>query len=79
VLDSHGAATRLIVRVRAGHSYRFHRLPAWLSEPSIRLVHFVMQRKQLLEIAWRAESSSGKIPETGLFPGIEGKFAPSDS
>jgi len=79
VLDSHGATTRLIVRVRAGHSYRFHRLPAWLSEPSIRLVHFVMQRKQLLEIAWRAESSSGKIRETGLFPGIAGKFAPSDS
>jgi hypothetical protein len=79
VLEPRGDATRLIVRVSAAARYRFHGLPAWLSDPAMRLGHFVMQRKQLLEIAWRAESSSGKIPETGLFPGIEGKFAPSDS
>ena len=56
-------ATRLIVRVRAGQSYRFRRLPAWLSDPAIRIVHFVMQRKQLLEIARRVEFSSCKIPD----------------
>jgi hypothetical protein len=57
VLESRGDGTRLIVRVRAGRSYRFHRLPVWLSGWAIRLVHFVMQRKQLLEIAQRLESS----------------------
>jgi len=48
-----GNATRLIVRVRAGRDYRFHGLPAWISDPAIRLVHFVMERKQLLGIAER--------------------------
>ena len=52
--------TRLIVRVRADEGYRFHRLPKWLSGPAIRFVHFVMQRKQLIGIAQRAESS-GKV------------------
>ena len=61
VLEPRGDATRLIVRVRAGQPYRFHQLPAWLSVPLIRLVHFVMQRKQLLEISRRVESSTGRI------------------
>jgi hypothetical protein len=52
-----GGATRLIVRARGAHGYRFHGLPSWLSKAVIRLVHFVMQRKQLLEIARRVESS----------------------
>ena len=52
-----GDTTRLIVRVRAGQGYRFHGLPVWLSEPAIRLVHFVMQRKQLLGITRRVETS----------------------
>jgi hypothetical protein len=77
VLDSHAATTRLIVRVRAAQSYRFHRLPAWLSEPSIRLAHFVMQRKQLLEIAWRAERSSRTFSRRDYSPRIEGNFARS--
>jgi hypothetical protein len=51
-------ATRLIVRVRGGQGYRFHGLPLWLSDPAIRLVHFVMQRKQLLGIAHRVQSST---------------------
>ena len=54
-----GRSTRLIVRARAGRSYRFHGLPAWLSVPLARLVHFVMQRKQLLGIARRVESANG--------------------
>jgi hypothetical protein len=54
-----GDSTRLIVRARGGHSYRFHGLPAWLSLPLARFIHFLMQRKQLLEIARRAETASG--------------------
>jgi hypothetical protein len=49
-------STRLLVRVRAAEGYRFHRLPTPLSQALIRLVHFVMERKQLLGIARRAES-----------------------
>ena len=45
--------TRLIVRNRAARGYGFHRLPMW----AIGLGHFVMQRKQLLGIARRAEGS----------------------
>jgi hypothetical protein len=53
-----GNTTRLIVRVRGGQGYRFHALPEWLSTPAIRLVHFVMQRKQLLGITRRVEGST---------------------
>jgi hypothetical protein len=57
VLAERGShATRLIVRVRGAQSYRFHGLPSWLSKLAIRLVHFAMQRKQLLGIARRVES-----------------------
>lgn len=48
-----GGTTRLIVRVRGGQGYRFRRLPLWLSIPTIRLVHFVMERKQLLGLSCR--------------------------
>jgi hypothetical protein len=47
--------TRLVVRVRGGPGYRFHGLPLWLTRLVVRLVHFIMQRKQLLGIAMRAE------------------------
>jgi hypothetical protein len=49
--------TRLIVRARGARSYRFHGLPWWLSKPVARIVHYVMQRRQLLGIAGRVESS----------------------
>src|SRR6185295_11567909 len=48
--------TRLIVRARGGPGYRFHGLPLLLTRVAIRVVHFVMQRKQLLGIATRAET-----------------------
>src|SRR4029453_12530212 len=48
---------RLIGRARGARGYRFHGLPSWLSKPIVRLVHFVMQRKQLLELARRVEYS----------------------
>lgn len=51
-----GGRTRLLVRVRGGQGYRFHGLPLWLTKIVIRVVHFVMQRKQLLGIVDRAES-----------------------
>lgn len=48
--------TRLIVRARASNDYRFHRLPKAMGLLMARMVHFVMERKQLLEIARRAET-----------------------
>jgi hypothetical protein len=47
--------TRLVVRVRAGRGYAFHGLPWWLARRIVPVVHFVMQREQLLGIARRAE------------------------
>ena len=47
--------TRLVVRARAGDDYRFHGLPKAMGLLLARMVHFVMERKQLLEIARRAE------------------------
>ena len=47
--------TRLIVRARGARGYRFCGLPEWIGRPFIRLGHFVMERKQLLGIAARAE------------------------
>ena len=49
------SVTRLLVRVRASADYRFHRLPNAIGLWLARLVHFIMERKQLLEIARRAE------------------------
>jgi len=57
VLEPAGrGATRLIARARGGRRYEFRGLPWWLTKRIIPIVHFVMQRKQLLEIASRAES-----------------------
>ena len=49
--------TRLLVRVRGGPGYRFHGLPLLLTRLVVRVVHFIMQRKQLLGIRRRAESA----------------------
>ena len=48
-------STRLIARARVGPAYGFHNLPWWIGKRVTRVVHFVMQRKQLLGIARRAE------------------------
>ena len=50
--------TRLIVRARARDDYRFHGLPRSMGLLLARLVHFIMERKQLLEIARRAEAAA---------------------
>ena len=54
--------TRLIVRARAGDDYRFHGLPKVMGLLMVRMVHFVMERKQLLEIARRAETRAERSP-----------------
>jgi hypothetical protein len=61
--DRAGSSTRLIARARGGHGYRFHGLPPWLSLLVVRCVHLVMQRKQLLGIARRVESSNERGPQ----------------
>jgi hypothetical protein len=50
-----GGLTRLIVRARGGPEYQFHGVPWSVAKHIVPLVHFVMQRKQLLGIARRAE------------------------
>ena len=50
--------TRLIVRVRAAEGYRPpFGLPKWAVNTLVPLGHFVMERKQLLGIARRAEAA----------------------
>ena len=66
--DADEGSTRLVVRVRGGPEYRFHGLPWWASKFIVKAVHFIMQRKQLLGIARRAEldtamSTSGERQE----------------
>lgn len=48
--------TRLLVRARGGPGYRFHGLPLLLTRVVVRVLHFVMQRKQLRGIATRAQT-----------------------
>ena len=48
--------TRLIVRGRVAPGYRPYGLPQWLALPTGAIAHFIMQRKQLLGIARRAEA-----------------------
>jgi hypothetical protein len=53
-----GGSTRLIVRARGGSGYQFHGLPWSVTKHIVPVVHFIMQRKQLLGIARRAEIQS---------------------
>ncbi len=48
--------TRLIARGRVAPDYRPYGLPQWLAACTGRLAHFIMERKQLLGIARRAEA-----------------------
>jgi len=54
--------TRLITRARAASSYPFFGMPQWIGAPIVRAVHFVMQRKQLLNLAKRAEHGRVTAP-----------------
>ncbi len=64
--------TRLLVRARVGPDYRLFGLPLWLTQPVARVVHFVMQRKQLLGIARRAEMT---MSHPSAFKSPEGEAA----
>ena len=67
--------TRLLVRVRGGPGYRFHGLPLPLTRLVVRVVHFIMQRKQLLGIRRRAEST----PADTLVPADRSPTADKDA
>ena len=67
--------TRLLVRVRGGPGYRFHGLPLVLTRLVIRVVHFIMQRKQLLAIASRAEGCAAAHPVDTTIPPQRGQDA----
>jgi pimeloyl-ACP methyl ester carboxylesterase len=62
--------TRLLVRVRGGPGYRFHGLPLLLTRFIVRVVHFIMQRKQLRGIARRVELT---MSHSSGFKTAEGK------
>jgi hypothetical protein len=66
--------TRLLVRARGGPGYRFHGLPLLLTRLVVRVVHFIMQRKQLLGIRRRAEST----PQDTLVPADRSPTADED-
>jgi hypothetical protein len=67
-----GESTRLIVRARGGPEYQFHGLPWPLTKRIVPLVHFIMQRKQLLELARRAETM---VPGSSDFKAPKGEAA----
>jgi hypothetical protein len=60
-----GHTTRLIVRARASNDYRFHGLPKTMGLLMARMVHYMMERKQLLEIARRAEQRADQGAKHG--------------
>lgn len=61
--DAEPGSTRLIVRARGGPGYRFHGLPWWAAGPIVTLVHFLMERRQLLGIARRAEAGPRRLAD----------------
>jgi hypothetical protein len=64
------SSCRLVVRAREGAGYHFHALPRWLTSRIGPVVHFIMQRKQLLGLKRRAESTS-----TGTVVSADGSLA----
>jgi hypothetical protein len=59
--DADHDSTRLLVRARGGPGYRFHGLPWWAAKRIVAVVHFIMQRRQLLGIARRAEQPMNAV------------------
>jgi hypothetical protein len=58
LIEEQNGGTRLIARARGARGYRSFGLPERLSGMVIPLVHFVMERRQLIGIARRAEAAS---------------------
>jgi len=69
--ESGRSRTRLVVRARGGPGYRFRGLPMWMITRIVPIVHFVMQRKQLLGIARRAENHRRLVDMVRLNPRTE--------
>jgi hypothetical protein len=58
LLETAAGITRLIVRARAAPGYHPpFRLPLWTLRTLVLWGHFIMQRRQLIGIARRAEAS----------------------
>ena len=49
-------STRVITRARGSSAYPFYCLTPAIGRPLVRMAHFIMERKQLLGLARRAES-----------------------
>ena len=62
------SVTRLLVRARASADYRFHHLPNTIGLWLAQVVHFIMERKQLVEVARRAER---RMQTEGMVVGVE--------
>lgn len=54
-------SSRLIVRVRVGPGARVFGLPWWAAKYLVSVIHFPMQRKQLIGIARRAELTMSRL------------------
>jgi len=59
--ETKDGGTRLIVRARGSRGYAFQGLPWWLAKRIVPVVHFIMQRKQLLGIAKRVEQRRAAV------------------
>jgi hypothetical protein len=68
VLAEVQGSTRLMVRARGGPGYSFRGLPPQVSQRVIRLIHFIMQRKQLIGIATRVERSAAVAAVSTVSP-----------
>jgi hypothetical protein len=53
--------TRVITRARGSSAYPFYGLPPVIGRPLVRMAHFIMERKQLLGLARRAESMAPAV------------------
>jgi membrane protease YdiL (CAAX protease family) len=56
--DGGNGSTRLVVRARGRADYESHRQHWWQARPVLRVIHFAMERRQLLGIASRVEAVS---------------------
>jgi hypothetical protein len=61
--DAPDGTTRLVVRVRGGAGYRFYGVPWSIARLVVPVIHSVMERKQLLGVAERAEAHAVRSAE----------------
>jgi hypothetical protein len=56
--EGENGCTRLVVRARGRADYASQRQHWWQVQPILRVIHFAMERRQLLGIASRVEATS---------------------